>query len=114
MMRIAASCLLIAGLGAISLFACGVGSHDSSMSTEAMATQMREMNEHMAQMLKEPDPSFDIHFIDLMIPHHEGAIAMAKEALAQAKHPELKKLAEDIITSQQKEIEQLKQWREGW
>jgi uncharacterized protein (DUF305 family) len=81
---------------------------------ESMVKQMREMNEHMAQMLKEPDPSFDVHFIDLMIPHHEGAIAMAKEALAQAKHPELKKLAENIISSQQKEIEQLKQWRKAW
>jgi uncharacterized protein (DUF305 family) len=48
-----------------------------------------------------------------MIPHHQGAIDMAK-FLVNAKHPELKKLGQDIIIAQQKEIDQMKQWLSDW
>jgi len=57
---------------------------------------------------------FDRAFIDAMIPHHERAIAMAQTALKQADHPEIRRLAEEIISSQQKEIVQMKQWRKAW
>lgn len=48
-----------------------------------------------------------------MIPHHQGAIDMAKY-LVNAKNPELKKMGQDIITAQQKEIDQMKQWLKDW
>jgi uncharacterized protein (DUF305 family) len=57
---------------------------------------------------------YDIRFINAMIPHHEGAIAMAKVAQEKAEHPEIKKLADDIIKAQQREIEQMKQWLSAW
>lgn len=47
---------------------------------------------------------FDAAFLELMIPHHEGAIAMAKAELEQGGDPQLKALAQDIITAQQREI----------
>ena len=40
---------------------------------------------------------FDQQFIDMMVPHHEGAVAMAKIAQTRAEHPELKQLADAII-----------------
>ncbi len=49
----------------------------------------------------------DQHFIVMMIPHHEGAIAMADLAFSKAKHPEIKKLAEAIKTTQSQEIQQM-------
>jgi len=49
-----------------------------------------------------------------MIPHHQGAITMAQDALSKSKRPEIKQLAQEIITSQQKEIDQMKQWRQAW
>ena len=49
-----------------------------------------------------------------MIPHHEGAIAMANLALTNAEHPEVLTLAKTIIADQQKEIDLLKQWRAAW
>jgi uncharacterized protein (DUF305 family) len=58
--------------------------------------------------------SFDLHFIDSMIPHHEGAIAMAQQALEQAEHEEIRQLAQAIIDAQQGEIAQLQEWRTGW
>lgn len=56
----------------------------------------------------------DSHFIEQMIPHHEDAITMAKLAQANARHPEINQLAENIIDSQSKEISQMKIWYEDW
>ncbi|MBE9171102.1 DUF305 domain-containing protein [Pleurocapsales cyanobacterium LEGE 06147] len=50
------------------------------------------------------------HFVTMMIPHHEGAVAMADLALNRAKHPELKQLAQTIKTTQNQEIEQMRTW----
>ena len=50
----------------------------------------------------------DERFIDAMVPHHEGAVEMARVALKNAEHPEIKQLAENIITTQQAEIQDLK------
>ncbi|MBA2535681.1 MAG: DUF305 domain-containing protein [Rubrobacter sp.] len=49
----------------------------------------------------------DERFIDAMVPHHEGAVEMAKVALKNAEHPEIKQLAENIITTQRTEIKEL-------
>lgn len=56
----------------------------------------------------------DRHFIVMMIPHHEGAVAMADLALSRAKHPELKKLAAAIKTTQNQEIQQMQTWYKQW
>jgi uncharacterized protein (DUF305 family) len=56
----------------------------------------------------------DIGFIEMMIPHHQGAIEMAKEALQQAKHPEIKQLAQNIINAQQAEIQKMNEWIAAW
>lgn len=60
------------------------------------------------------DAEFDLRFMNAMIPHHEGAIVMAKDALNKAQHPEVKQLAKEIIASQQAEIDQMNQWRKNW
>jgi uncharacterized protein (DUF305 family) len=57
---------------------------------------------------------FDLMFIDMMIPHHASAVAMAQVALSRAEHPEIRTLAEDIIASQSAEIEQMRSWRDQW
>lgn len=58
--------------------------------------------------------ALDAHFIEQMIPHHEDAITMAKLAQTKAQTPEVRQLAEDIITSQGKEIEQMRTWYREW
>jgi len=58
--------------------------------------------------------AFDLLFIDLMIPHHQGAIDMSIVAADRAAHPELRQLAQDIIAAQQPEIDQMTAWRNDW
>jgi uncharacterized protein (DUF305 family) len=54
----------------------------------------------------------DERFIDAMVPHHQGAIDMAEVALENAEHLELLQLAENVISTQQAEIEQLRSIKE--
>lgn len=54
------------------------------------------------------------HFIEMMIPHHEGAVQMADLALKLSKRPEIKKLAESIKSDQNREIVQMKSWYKQW
>jgi uncharacterized protein (DUF305 family) len=56
----------------------------------------------------------DRHFIEMMIPHHEGAIAMAQLAPTRSKHPEMKQLAAAIIKAQTSEIDQMRTWYKTW
>jgi uncharacterized protein (DUF305 family) len=58
---------------------------------------------------------FDRAFIDAMVPHHQSAIEMATEAKeAGLADPQLVKIADDIIATQQAEIDQMLEWREQW
>jgi uncharacterized protein (DUF305 family) len=68
----------------------------------------------MNMELGSADDQFDLRFINAMIPHHEGAIAMAKDALSKSTRSEIKQLANDIVSSQQTEIAQMQQWRKAW
>lgn len=52
----------------------------------------------------------DVDFIKGMMPHHQGAIDMAKIVLQYGKDPETKKLAEEIIKAQETEIAFMKGW----
>ncbi|MCC5668367.1 DUF305 domain-containing protein [Nostoc sp. CHAB 5784] len=72
------------------------------------------MNHSMAMDLGPADANYDLRFIDAMTPHHQGATVMAKEAQQKSQRPEIKKLADEIIKSQNQEITQMKQWRKAW
>ncbi|MBW4623969.1 MAG: DUF305 domain-containing protein [Brasilonema octagenarum HA4186-MV1] len=95
----------------------------ASSTPMAWNTQMNHMMEmspeqskamRMDMDLGAADSEFDLRFINAMIPHHEAAVTMAQDALNKSKRPEIKKLAQNIITSQQQEIAQMKKWRQAW
>jgi len=69
----------------------------------------------MTEMLegKEGD-AFDKAFLDMMIDHHQGAVDMANLAKQNAKHDEIKKMADEIISAQTKEIEMMRAWEKQW
>lgn len=58
--------------------------------------------------------NIDKHFIEQMIPHHDGAVEMAKLALERSKRPEIKTLATAIIEDQTKEINDMTVWYKSW
>lgn len=71
----------------------------------------------MMEMRSSPDADkqpYDLQFIDTMTHHHQGALDMAKMAVAKTTNPELKKFAQDIIDDQSREIAQFKEWRDKW
>ncbi|OGG04861.1 hypothetical protein A2Z33_06180 [Candidatus Gottesmanbacteria bacterium RBG_16_52_11] len=58
--------------------------------------------------------NLDKHFIEQMIPHHEGAIEMAELAKKRSQRSEILTLADAIITSQSQEITQMQSWYKEW
>lgn len=58
--------------------------------------------------------TIDKHFIEQMIPHHDGAVAMANLALQRAERPEIRTLATAIITAQTTEIQSMNTWYQDW
>jgi len=62
------------------------------------------MNRDQMRQMMGANADFDRMFLQMMIPHHEAAITMAQQALGQAEHPEIKTLAQHIVTTQQAEI----------
>ncbi len=76
----------------------------SSMSMESMTADLKGKT----------GDEYDRAFITNMIAHHEGAVEMANLSAANAKHDEIKKLSEAIVTAQEKEINEMKQWQMDW
>lgn len=86
-------------MGAIVLLLSACGGGDSGSDASAMPS----------------GDEFDRAFIDAMVPHHQSAIAMATAAKeAGLSQPDLVKVADDILATQQLEINQMKDWRGEW
>jgi uncharacterized protein (DUF305 family) len=79
------------------------GSDSTKGYETAMAGMMKGM---MMPMTGKPD----LDFVQGMMPHHQGAIDMAKVVLQYGKDPEIKKLAEGVVKAQEGEIAFMKDW----
>lgn len=76
-----------------------------------MSDMMHNMN---ANLEGKKGDELDKAFLDEMIIHHEGAIEMAELIVKNSDKAELIKLGKDIISTQQNEIDLMKEWRTNW
>src|SRR5215813_7214705 len=75
---------------------------------QLMANAMSVMHRDMHNAGYSGDADHD--FVKMMIPHHQGAIDMAKAVLLHGKDPQIRRLAQEIITDQQSEIQLMQLW----
>jgi uncharacterized protein (DUF305 family) len=86
----------------------------SMMHNSDMMGMEHQMDAMTASLTGKTEDEFDKEFLSQMIVHHVGAVDMAKMVLATSKRQELIKLANEIISAQEKEISQMKQWQKDW
>src|SRR5262249_39731557 len=90
----------------------GIDANDDQASTEPvwsdLVASMDKM--HMAMGAVAQSGNTDVDFVRLMLPHHQAAIDMAKTQLLYGKDPQMRRLAQEIITDQQIEIELMQRW----
>lgn len=82
----------------------GASSSDSSTEAIFLAENQTTMDKMMASMVVKPSGSVDRDFAAMMIPHHQGAIDMAKSELRYGRNEQLRRIAQEIIIGQQQEI----------
>lgn len=82
--------------------------HHGHNAKDVYATAMEDMHKNMGAVKATGDA--DIDFVEGMIPHHQGAVDMARIQLEKGKDPVIKKLSQEIIASQEKEIALMKAW----
>jgi uncharacterized protein (DUF305 family) len=104
--------LLVVPVAALTIAACGSGdkgsSHDMNghdMSGHSMGASSAPAAGHNAQ---------DVMFAQMMIPHHQQAITMAKQAATKASSPDVKQLAQQIEQAQGPEIQKMTGWLKTW
>lgn len=95
--------------------AWGYPASSGEMMMDHSAMSMMGENETMTIELKSlSGEAFDKKFIELMIEHHESAVAMSRPGFKNAGHQEVKDLTKDVISAQIGEISQMKQWQKDW
>ena len=87
-------------------------SHNSSAKTDpGWSELLRSMDAmHTAKAILKTSGDGDVDFVKMMLPHHQAAIDMAKTQLIYGKDPQMRRLAQEIITDQQSEIELMQLW----
>ena len=97
--------VIVAAIVAIPLHALA---QDNGDAKKAFMDADHKMMEAMHAVAMTGDPDKD--FVAMMLPHHQGAVDMAKVELQYGKDPQIKQLAQDIVSAQQKELDMMKDW----
>ena len=107
--------LVLLGSISIALLASAQNPHSHSAKQTAdpswseLMAGMDQMHADMHSVV--PSGNSDADFVRLMLPHHQGAIDMAKTELLRGKDPQMRRLAQEIIADQQSEIQLMQLWQ---
>jgi uncharacterized protein (DUF305 family) len=77
---------------------------DHSREQPFLSENTAAMNRMMTDMTIEPSGDVDRDFVEMMVPHHQGAVDMAQAELKYGHNVQLRRLAQDIVVAQQREI----------
>lgn len=116
-MLAAAAVLVVLGGAAVAQHS-GHGSHSGhgapakpASSGNAVAKAFQDVNDKMHRDMNIPfTGDADADFARGMIPHHQGAVDMARIVLQHGKDPEIRKLAEEVVKTQEAEIRMMREW----
>lgn len=89
----------------------GMGHAADANASEATRAFQKGEEKMMKEMSQPYTGDADKDFVAHMLPHHQGAVEMAEVQLKYGKDPELRKMAQDIIKSQKKEVAFMKKWQ---
>ena len=84
--------------------------HEAAAKDPAGEAYMAAMSKMHQAMPTEPTGDPDVDFVRGMLPHHQGAVDMAEVELRHGKDPELRRLAQDVVDAQKKEIGLMHEW----
>jgi uncharacterized protein (DUF305 family) len=99
---------MLAVLLGVGLLAQGPTASTQEDYWSALTASSRKMHSAMGSVRQSGDSDAD--FVRLMLPHHQAAIDMAKVQLLYGKDPQMRRLAQEIITDQQSEIDLMRLW----
>lgn len=88
-------------------FSGAANAHDMTM------PGMSSMNMDMSKLQTASGHDFDHAFLEMMVPHHEGAMAMGRDGSSNAEHQELRRKAQEIADKQQRELDEIQKLRES-
>jgi uncharacterized protein (DUF305 family) len=109
-MRIPAR-IVVAILAGSSALSTVVQANDARTTAPDWSELLASMDKmHMAMGAIQRSGNSDVDFVRLMLPHHQAALEMAKTQLLYGKDPQMRRLAQEIITDQQLEIELMQRW----
>jgi Domain of unknown function (DUF305) len=77
---------------------------DNSAETSFMSENETAMSKMMTDMMVKPTGDIDRDFVAMMVPHHQGAVDMAQAVLSNGRNEQIRRLAQEIIVTQQQEI----------
>jgi uncharacterized protein (DUF305 family) len=111
MLRLGITAVVLAVMGGLATSAQHMTMDDARTQDQNWGELMKSMKAmHSAMGTAQPSGNDDKDFVNLMLPHHEAAVEMAKTELLHGNDAQMRRLAQEIITDQESEIQLMGHW----